>query len=120
MAVQMFVTHIPEQGHFGPWMSIERANGDRVTAVSVTAFRSDKADKKELLPIRGEFEWKEQAVDRAGRLERFNSGMIDIVLPPNAPPPRLRFIGEGCAGEDLQVVVQFRDLTCAEDAAVRA
>jgi len=109
MEVQMFLTHVPEQGRFGPWMSLDR-QGHSAAALSVTAFRPDRTDRKELLPIWGEIEWRETRLDRTGRVERFNGGMVDVVLPSDTPPPRIRFKGEGATGGDLRVVLQFRDI----------
>jgi len=111
MEVQMFLTHVPQQGQFGPWMSLDR-HGHHATALSVTAFRPDRTDRKELLPIWGEIEWRETSLDQA-RLKRFNGGMVDVVLPSDTPPPRIRFKGEGAAGGDLRVVLQFRDIATA-------
>jgi hypothetical protein len=109
MEVLMFSTHIPEQGQFGPWMPIDRRSDKSATKLSITAFRSDRSDKKELLPIRGEIEWQDESPVRSGRVEAFHGGMVDVVLQSHAPSPRIRFNGEGTAGGNLRIVVQFRD-----------
>jgi hypothetical protein len=113
MEVLMFSAHVPEQGQFGPWMPIERRSSNGATKLSITAFRPDRGDKKELLPIQGEIEWREQPLDQCDRVELFHGGMVDVVLQSHAPSPRIRFKGEGTAGGNLRIVAQFRDLAAA-------
>ncbi len=113
MEITMFSTHIPEQGQFGPWMPIERRSRNSATRLSITAFRPDRSDKKELLPIRGEIEWCDESSGRSDRVEVFHGGMVDVVLRSHAPPPRIRFNGEGTAGGNLRIIVQFRDFAAA-------
>jgi len=100
MEVLMFLTHVPQAGQFGPWVSIERRHQRTSAKLSITAFRPGAIGSAEASPIRGEIE--------SG--ECFSGGMIDMQLRANAPTPRIRFQGNGADGADLRVVVQFRDV----------
>ena len=110
MEVQMFLTQIPKSGLLGPWIPIARTNRACASSIRVTAFRVDGTDRLETAPIWGEFSWCDHPGDRDDRAERFNNGMMEVVLFANAPAPQLRFDGEGAAGSQLRVLIQIRDL----------
>ncbi len=110
MEVQMFLTQIPKEGQLGPWISICRAHKSCASSIRVTAFHTDGADRRETQPIWGELKWLDRPGDRDNRAERFNNGMMEVVLLPNAPAPQLRFDGEGALGGHLRILIQIRDL----------
>jgi len=110
MEVQMFVTQIPKQGQLGPWISIARAHKSCASSIRVTAFHTGGADRMENHPIWGELEWLDQPGDRSNHARRFNNGMMEVVLFPNAPAPQLRFDGEGALGGSLRILIQIKDL----------
>jgi len=111
MEVLMFLTHVPQRGQIGPWVTIERKHERTSAKLSITAFRPGMADPIEVTPIFGEVELGGCATNGASKVGRFSDGMVDMQLQPNEPTPRIRFHGEGAAGADLRVVVQFRDVT---------
>jgi len=111
MEVQMFLTHVPQEGQIGPWVTIERQHARTSAKLSITVFRPGMADRIEVTPIIGEVELSKCATSGLSKVESFNDGMVDIQLKPNEPTPRIRFFGEGVYGTDLRVVVQFRDVT---------
>lgn len=113
MEVQMFLTQIPKQGQLGPWIAIARAHKTCASSLRVTAFHVGEVDRLETDPIWGEIEWQTRAGERNDRAERFNNGMMEVVLFPNAPSPQLRFDGEGVKGGNLRIVIQIRDLPTA-------
>lgn len=87
MELLMFLTHVPQKGEIGPWLPIEREDGDSAKNLSVTTFRPGRIDLQEISSICGEIEWSAAPLDKSDRVAAFSGGMVDVLLRANAPAP---------------------------------
>jgi len=88
MEVQMFLTHVPQEGQIGPWVTIERQHARTSAKLSITVFRPGMADRIEVTPIIGEVELSKCATSGLVLqlcLSSFVVGTSGVELMPPSP-----------------------------------